>query len=212
MNIHAKDLPFENAKAKETLIENLAQSTSGMSGADLAAIMSKTDTEMWNREGGKFVTQEDINNAKMDVIAGLKTDYELSDYEKHQIIAREAGHALSSVILEKIFEGEEYKHKKPSKVLDFISNTPRGGELGATYFKPSSDNKSLSKETCFADVIMLYARYAVETEMFDTHTSNVQKDIREAAEIIEKAVTEYDFGSSKRYVSVNSSNMRYLFG
>ena len=211
LKIHAKSLPFRNDEEKEALIAALAKSSAGMSGADMAEVIKKA-YRLSLREGREnIITQEDINEAKMRVQAGIKTDVESSEYEKRQTIAREAGHAVNSMILEKIFEGEEYKHKMPSKVLDFISNSARGGNLGSTYFKPSSDNKTVSKESCFADIIMLYGSYAVETQLFDTHTSNVEKDMEKAAEIIEKAVMDYDFGSSKHFVSLKSPNFKYLY-
>ncbi|MBQ7449915.1 AAA family ATPase [bacterium] len=211
INIHVKDLPFESDEQKEKIIENLANSTAGMSGADLAEVIKKAYRLSLGTGRENVVTQNDINEAKMRVQAGIKTDIESNEYEKRQTIAREAGHAVNSMMLEKLFENESYKHKMPARVLDFISNSARGGVLGSTYFKPSGENKTVSKESCFADVIMLYGSYAVETQLFDTHTSNVEKDMEEAASIIEKAIIDYDFGSQKRFVSLKSQNMRYLY-
>ena len=213
LNIHAKDMPFENGEIKEELLRNLAEITAGLSGAQLAEIIKKAN-RLCLQEGRKnVITQEDIHEAKERVLRGAKTDREYNEYEKRQTIAREAGHAINSIILEKIFEGEEYKHKKPLKILDFISNTARGDSLGKTYFRPSSDNQTISKESCFADVITLYGSCSVETLMFDTHTSNVEKDMEDIAKIVEKAVTEYDFGTTKRHLSIKSNNtLMYLYG
>ena len=210
LDIHAKDLPFENEEEKEKLIDNLAKTSSGLSGADLAEIIKKAYRLSLRADRENIITQDDINEAKMRVQTGVKTDIETTDYEKQQTVAREAGKAVNSMILEKIFEGEKYKHKMPTMVLDFISNSARGGVSGSTYFKPS-DNKTDSKESCFADVITLYGSYAVETQLYDTHTIKVYQDMGLASDIISSAVMYFDFGSSKRFLSLGSSNLSSLY-
>ena len=210
LKIHSKDLPFKNDKEKEKLINELAKTSSGMSGADLAEVIKKA-YRLSLRAGRKnIITQEDINEAKMRIQAGIKTDMETSDYERKQTFAREAGKAVNSMILEKIFEGEKYKHKMPTIALDFISNSARGGVPGSTYFKPS-ENKIESKESLFADVVTLYGSYAVETQLFDTHTTKVQRDMAEASEIIASSVVSFDFGTNKRFLSLNSLDLSSLY-
>ena len=176
----------------------------------MAEVIKKAYRLSLRADRENIITQDDINEAKMRVQAGVKTDIETTDYEKQQTIAREAGKAVNSMILEKIFEGEKYKHKMPTNVLDFISNSARGGVSGSTYFKPS-DNKTYSKESSFADVITLYGSYAVETQLFDTHTAKVYPDMDNASNIITDSVMYFDFGTSKRFLSLGSSNLSSLY-
>ena len=212
LKIHSKDLAFRTPQEKIQMLHNLAVSSSGMSGADLAELLKKANRMSLNvNRKENFVTEEDINEAKMQILAGIKTDIEHTDYELRQTVAHEAGHAVTSMVLEKIFEGEVNKHKMPSKVLDFITNSARGNSMGATYFKPSEENKMGSKETCLTDIIGLYGGYAIESELFDTHSSGVSQDLAVATNIIENAVSKYDFGSEKHYLSLNSNMTKSLF-
>ena len=212
IKIHSKDLNFHSDEEKQKMLHNLAVSSAGMSGADLAELLKKANRMSMNvNRTNNYVTSKDINEAKMQILAGIKTDIEHTDYELKQTIAHEAGHAVTSMVLEKIFENEKNKHKMPSKVLDFITNSARGSALGATYFKPSEHNKMSSKETCLTNIIELYGGYAIESEMFDTHSAGVSQDLDSATSIIENAVSKYDFGSEKHYLSLNSDITKSLF-
>ncbi len=212
LKIHAKDLPFKNSESKNKLIHSLAQTTSGLSGADLVELLKKAHRMSLNvKRKNNYITADDIQEAKMRVLAGTKTDIEHTEFEIKQTVTHEAGHAVNSMILEKIFENEPNKHKMPTSILDFITNSARGGALGATYFKPSEENKMGSKESCLADLIVLYGGYAVEKDMFDTHSAGVSSDIQRASEIVENAVTKYDFGSDKHYMSLTSKLTSNLF-
>lgn len=212
LKIHSKELTFKNEKEKQTILKALAQTTSGLSGADLAELLKKANRMSLSVERDKnFVTADDITEAKMQVQAGVKTDMEHTPYELKQTISHEAGHAICSLFMEKVFEGEENKHKMPLRVLDFITNSARGSALGATYFKPSLENKMGSKESCLADLVSIYGGYAIESELFDTHSSGISKDLSYATEIIENAVSQYDFGSQKHYLALNSELTKSLF-
>lgn len=212
IKIHSKDLKFKSYKEKDYILSELAKSSAGMSGADLAELLKKAD-RMSMRVGREenYVTRQDIAEAKMQVLAGVKTDIEHTEYELRQTAARTAGYALNAMVLQKVFEGEKNKHKVPLKVLDFITNSARGKSLGSVYFKPSSENKSKSKETCLADVIMLYGGYAAEYTLFDTHSSAIDEDLKAATDIIETAVSNSDFGSQKHYLSLTSNLTKSLF-
>ena len=212
IKIHSRDLKFQSAEEKNYILNELAKSSAGMSGADLAELLKKAD-RMSMRIGREenYVTRQDIAEAKMQVLAGVKTDIEHTEYELRQTAARTAGYALNAMVLQKVFESEKNKHKVPLKVLDFITNSARGKSLGSVYFKPSAENKSKSKETCLADIIMLYGGYATEYALFDTHSSAINEDLRAATEIIEDAVSGSDFGSQKHYLSLTSNLTRSLF-
>ena len=212
IKIHSKNLKFSSEEEKENLLNNLAKSSAGMSGADLAELLKKAD-RMSMRIGRKenYVTAQDIAEAKMQVLAGVKTDIEHTEYELRQTIARTAGYAINAMVLQKVFEGEKNKHKVPSRVLDFITNSSRGKSLGSVYYKPSPENKTKSKETCLADVIMLYGGYATESSLFDTHSSAIDEDLKAATDIIEDAVSNSDFGTEKHYLSLTSNLTKSLF-
>lgn len=212
LKIHSREINFENDEEKAKLIHELAISTSGLSGADLSELLKKAHRMSLNvNRKNNFVTAKDINEAKMQIIAGIKTDIECTNYEYKQTIAHEAGHAISSMILEKVFENEPNKHKMPSKVLDFITNSARGNTLGATYFKPSEESKMNSKEANLVDIICLYGGYTVESELFETHSTGVSQDLESATNIIENAISKYDFGAEKHYMSLNSNLTKSLF-
>ena len=204
LTIHAKDKPFKDEETKTKMLKNLARTTSGFSGAELADVIKRAYRKtLYLGRNVEYITQDDINNAKLESMVGIKTDSEVSEYEKKTMIAHEAGHAVNLVIMDKIFENEQTLSKRPIRVLDLIVNEPRGGAAGMTVHKPSKINDGrFTIESLISSLVVTYGGYSTEETLFGCHTDGVQGDLEHNTQKICNAVTKYGLGSKTKYISV----------
>lgn len=204
LSIHAKDKPFKDEATKEKFLRELAHSTSGFSGAELADLIKRAYRKtLYLGRQVDYITQDDIRNAKLESMVGIKNDSEITEYEQKTTIAHEAGHAVNLVLMDKIFENEQTLAKKPVSVLDMIVNEPRGTAAGMTLKKPSSDNIGrYTVESLVSSLVVTYGGYSIEEKMFGCHTDGVSSDLETNTKKIYDAVTKYGLGSKTKYLSV----------
>ena len=204
LTIHAKDKPFKDEETKTKMLKNLARTTSGFSGAELADVIKRAYRKtLYLGRNVEYITQDDINNAKLESMVGIKTDSEVSEYEKKTMIAHEAGHAVNLVIMDKIFEKEQTLSKRPVRVLDLVVNEARGGAAGMTLHKPSEANTGrYTIESLISSLVMTYGGYSIEEALFGCHTDGVRGDLESNTQKICEAVTKYGLGSKTKYLSV----------
>lgn len=209
LTIHAKDKPFKDEETKNKMLKNLARTTSGFSGAELADVIKRAYRKtLYLGRNVEYITQDDINNAKLESMVGIKTDSEVSEYEKKTMIAHEAGHAVNLVIMDKIFENEQTLSKRPVRVLDLIVNEPRGGAAGMTVHKPSSANDGrYTIESLISALVVTYGGYSTEETLYGCHTDGVQSDLEHNTQRIYDAVTKFGLGSKTKYISVQPNGL-----
>lgn len=207
LTIHAKDKPFKDEETKNKMLQDLARTTSGFSGAELADVIKRAYRKtLYLGRNVEYITQDDINNAKLESMVGIKTDSETSEYEKKTMIAHEAGHAVNLVVMDKIFENEQTLSKRPVRVLDLIVNEPHGGAAGMTVHKPSKINDGrFTIESLISSLVVTYGGYSTEETLFGCHTDGVQGDLEHNTQRICEAVTKYGLGSKTKYLSVQPS-------
>ena len=124
LKVHAKDIKL----SKDVDLGEIAKSTPGAVGADLANIMNEAALRAV-REGRKEVIQDDLREAVEDIIAGKeKKDRILSPKERNAVAFHEVGHALVAALL----DNADPVHK--------ITIVPRTmGALGYTMQLPEED-------------------------------------------------------------------------
>ncbi len=209
LTIHAKDKPFKNEETKNKMLRDLARTTSGFSGAELADVIKRAYRKtLYLGRNVEYITQDDINNAKLESMVGIKTDSETSEYERKTMIAHEAGHAVNLVVMDKIFENEQTLSKRPVRVLDLIVNEPRGGAAGMTVHKPSKINDGrFTIESLICSLVVTYGGYSTEETLFGCHTDGVQGDLEHNTQRIYEAVTKFGLGSKTKYISVQPNGL-----
>jgi len=209
LTIHAKDKPFKDEETKTKMLKDLARTTSGFSGAELADVIKRAYRKtLYLGRNVDYITQDDINNAKLESMVGIKTDSEASEYEKRTMISHEAGHAVNLVIMDKIFENEQTLSKRPVRVLDLIVNEPRGGAAGMTVHKPSSANDGrYTIESLISALVVTYGGYSTEETLYGCHTDGVQSDLEHNTQRIYDAVTKFGLGSKTKYISVQPNGL-----
>ena len=210
LEINAKNKPFKNNNEKKKLLDELAKTSSGLSGADLADILKKAyrKTLYLGREE-EYITQKDITEAKLEAIVGIRNDNEKSEYEQKNVIAHEAGHAINQLIMNRVFANESIKSKIPIQKLDFIVNESRGNAAGVTIMKPSPDNSRLTIESLISSLVVNYGGYSIEEAMFDGHTDGVSSDLANSTDLIFKSVTKWGLGSKTKFIGLTPNGYTY---
>lgn len=169
--IHAKD----KALAPDVLdsLDDLAESTSGFSGAELYSLF-ETASRRAVRAGKNVIDKVDLDYALDRTILG-NTSRSLQDLDtKRRVAIHEAGHAIVSAIT------------KPGSVRK-ATIIPRGEALG--YVAPIPKELHLSTASDLLDrVAMILAGGVAERMILGEHSIGVSGDVKQAKQIIEQMV------------------------
>ncbi|WP_409276259.1 AAA family ATPase [Neobacillus sp. SCS-31] len=154
-------------------LDDLAESTSGFSGADLSMLF-ETASRRAVRNGQDLITKADLDYALDRTILG-STSRELQDSDtKRRVAIHEAGHAIVAAIT------------KPGSVRK-ATIIPRGEALG--YVAPIPKELHLSTTSDLLDRIAMILAGGVAERMFlGEHSIGVSGDVRQAKHIIEQMV------------------------
>ena len=209
LEINAKDKPFKNQDEKKKLLDDLAKTTAGMSGAELADVIKRSYRKtLYKDRKVSYITKKDITDAKLEAIIGIKNDSEKTDYELKKTRAHEAGHAINQIVLNHVFKDETQKSKQPIQTLDFIVNESRGDAAGLTMMKPT-ENHRMTIESLLSHLAVNYGGYSIEEKLFDCHTDGVSSDLKNSTELILQATTEWGLGSKTKYIGCDPSGVTF---
>lgn len=209
LEINAKDKPFKNQDEKKKLLDDLAKTSAGMSGAELADVIKRSYRKtLYKDRKVTYITKKDITDAKLEAIIGIKNDSEKTDYELKKTRAHEAGHAINQIVLNHVFKDEAQKSKQPIQTLDFIVNESRGDAAGLTMMKPT-ENHRMTIESLLSHLAVNYGGYSIEEKLFDCHTDGVSGDLKNSTELILQATTEWGLGSKTKYIGCDPSGVTF---
>ncbi|MBT2685532.1 AAA family ATPase [Bacillus sp. ISL-37] len=154
-------------------LDDLAESTSGFSGAELHSLF-ETASRRALRNGHDFISKSDIDYALDRTILG-STSRALQDADtKRRVAIHEAGHALVSAVT------------KPGSVRK-ATIIPRGQALG--YVAPIPKELQLSTHSDLIDrIAMILAGGVAERMILGEHSIGVSGDVQQAKQIIEQMV------------------------
>jgi cell division protease FtsH len=94
LETHSREVPL----ADDVDLENLAQRTPGLSGADLKNLVNEAAL-LAARKNKQKVEAEDFDQAHDKILMGLEREDVIKDEEKKMIACHEAGHALLAELL-----------------------------------------------------------------------------------------------------------------
>ncbi len=175
LNVHAKGKPFE-----ETVdFHKIAQTTVGFTGADLANLLNESAL-LAARKGKQLIGMTEIEDAMIKVTVGTqKKARRMSEKERRNTAAHEAGHAILSHVL---------PTQDPVRQISII---PSGRALGYTLTPPTEDKYSESKQELKETIAMMLGGRVAEQLVFGDYTGGASNDIMRATEIARKMVTVY---------------------
>ena len=174
LKVHAKNKPFE----ENVDFAQVAKTTSGFTGADLANLLNEAAL-LSARRGKTLIGMEDIEDAFIRVIAGPKKKTRARKPEELRKTAyHEAGHAILA-------------HLLPTQdPVQQISIIPSGNALGYTLNPPKEDKFSVYKNELKEKIAMLLGGRAAEEIIFEDVSGGASNDIERATKIAKQMVTK----------------------
>ena len=195
--VHSKKVTL----APDVDLHEIALSTSGASGADLANIVNEGALRAV-RMNRTAVSQADLMESVETVFAGKeKKDRVLSPKERQLVAYHEVGHALVSAL---------QKNAQPVQKITIVPRTM--GSLGYTMSVPEEERYLLTKEELIAQITMLLGGRAAEIVRFGAETTGAANDIERATDLARKMVTQYGMSDQFGSMGLASTQNQYLDG
>lgn len=180
LKIHARKIKM----SKSVRLDQIAKSTVGFSGADLANLCNEAALTA-GRSGSRSVEKLHFDEAMDKILMGVKQQgIQMEDKDKSFTAYHEAGHAIIGWV--------KYKDGLHDPVHK-VSIIPRGRALGVTVYQPEKDRVSLSKEEIHAQISSLFGgRIAEElTGGLEKITTGASNDIDRATNYAYNYVTKW---------------------
>ena len=175
LKVHARGKPL----GPDVNLKNIAHSTAGFTGADLANLLNEAAL-LAARKGLKAITQEQVEEATIKVVMGTeKKSHVIKDKDKMITSYHEAGHAVVSYFL----PTQDPVHQ--------ISIIPRGMAAGYTMYLPTEEKGHTSKRELVEQICSLLGGRAAEQLTQDDICTGASNDMQRATEIARKMITKY---------------------
>jgi cell division protease FtsH len=185
--ILATHLRKSPVKAEETVLDVLAQTTPGMSGADLANLINEAAILSAQRNRTEIALAE-FEEARDKVRFGKERKSMVLNTEERRVVAyHEAGHAII------------YLQKTLLPPLHKVSIIPRGQALGTTTVLPREDQNIHSKRFLIEQLAVLMGGRAAEETFFGDMTNGANGDLDSAKNIARKMIHDWGMGDKLYY-------------
>jgi len=170
-------------------LEQLASSTPGMTGADLANLVNEAAL-LAARRGEQAVTQRDFTDALEKVQLGAARKIVIPEKDRRRTAYHEAGHALIGMLQ----PGADPVRK--------VSIIPRGRALGVTLSTPDADRYGYEEEYLRGRIIGALGGMAAEQEIFGVITTGAEQDLEAVTRIARSMVGRWGMSSRVGKLSV----------
>ncbi len=196
LKVHTKNKKL----APDISLATIAKSTAGFTGADLANLVNEAAL-LAARGNKKAITQEDIEEATIKVIAGPeKKSKVVTENEKRLTAFHEAGHAVCTY------------HCKTQDPVHQVSIIPRGMAGGYTLSLPEHDRSYRSKTQMEEEIIVLLGGRVAEKLVLDDISTGASNDIERATDIARSMVTRYGFSEKLGPIVYGHDNSEVFLG
>lgn len=184
LQAHAEGKPIrEPAQA----LEVIAQTTPGMSGADLANLINEAAI-LCAQQNAPEITLADLEAARDKIRYGKeRKSMVLKQKEREMVAYHEAGHTLIHL---------QTRHLPP---LYKVSIVPRGQALGVTTLLPDEDQNLQTRQFLLEELLVLMGGRAAEKTFYNATTNGAAGDLNVARKVARKMVHEWGMGEKLYY-------------
>ncbi|WP_246033842.1 ATP-dependent zinc metalloprotease FtsH [Streptomyces hundungensis] len=179
LRIHTREIPL----ARDVDLQQVARTTPGMTGADLANLANEAALLAVKRQQNE-VTQSDLSDALEKVQLGAERPLVMPYEERRRTAYHESGHALLGMVQ----PGADPVRK--------VTIVPRGRALGVTLSTPDADKYAYTEEYLRGRVIGALGGMAAEQLVFDVVTTGAENDLEQVTNIVRGMVGRW--GMSER--------------
>lgn len=196
LRVHTKNKKL----APDISLATIAKGTAGFTGADLANLVNEAAL-LAARNNRKAITQPDIEEATIKVVAGPeKKSKVVSEEEKRLTAFHEAGHAVCTF------------HCKTQDPVHQVSIIPRGMAGGYTMSLPEHDRSFRSKTQMEEEVIVLLGGRVAEKIVLDEISTGASNDIERATDLARSMITRYGFSEKLGPIVYGHDNSEVFLG
>jgi cell division protease FtsH len=174
LKIHTRSVPL----ASDVDLDQIAGSTPGATGADLALVVNEAAL-FAARRGHPAVEQRDLTDAIEKIILGAERQIVMTDADRERTAYHESGHALVGMLT----PGADPVRK--------ISIIPRGQALGVTLSTPETDRYSYSREELTAKIKVALGGRVAEQLVYGDVTTGAESDIQNLTKIARGMVARW---------------------
>jgi cell division protease FtsH len=174
LQIHTREVPLGD----DIDLEQIAASTPGATGADLALIVNE-GALFAARRGHDRVAQQDLTDAIEKTILGAERQVVMSAEDRERTAYHESGHALVGMLT----PGADPVRK--------ISIIPRGQALGVTLSTPDTDRTGYSRDELIAKIKVSLGGRGAEKVIYGEITTGAESDIQQLTKIARGMVARW---------------------
>jgi cell division protease FtsH len=166
LKIHTRSVPL----GPSVDLEQIAASTPGATGADLALLVNEAALFAARRDHSA-VEQEDFTDAIEKMLLGAERQIVMTEKDRERTAYHESGHALVGMLT----PGADPVRK--------ISIIPRGQALGVTLSTPESDRYGYRREELIARIKVALGGRAAERVVYGDLSTGAESDIQNLTQI-----------------------------
>ena len=174
LQIHTRSVPL----APEVDLEQIAASTPGATGADLALIVNEAALFAARRDHAA-VEQRDFTDAIEKTILGAERQIVMTDADRERTAYHESGHALVGMLT----PGADPVRK--------VSIIPRGQALGVTLSTPETDRYGYGRHELVARIKVALGGRVAEQVVYGDITTGAESDIQNLTRIARGMVARW---------------------
>jgi cell division protease FtsH len=185
LRVHTRSLPL----AGDVDLGQIAQSTPGMVGADLANLANEAAL-LAARRGHVEVTRADFTDALEKIVLGAERKIVLNQDDRRRIAYHEGGHAIVGMLT----PGADPVRK--------VSIIPRGQALGVTLSTPDDDRFNYSEDELRAKIRVSAGGRVAEEVVYGSVTTGAESDIQQVTGIARGMVARWGMSDKVGFVTV----------
>jgi cell division protease FtsH len=185
LRVHTRSVPL----GKDVDLAQIAQSTPGMVGAELANLVNEAAL-LAARRGHPQVARADFTDALEKIVLGAERKILLGEDDRRRIAYHEGVHAIVGMLT----PGADPVRK--------VSIIPRGQALGVTLSTPEDDRWNFSQEELRAKIRVSAGGRVAEEIVYGSVTTGAESDIQQVTGIARGMVARWGMSEKVGFVTV----------
>jgi cell division protease FtsH len=185
LRVHTRSVPLDD----DVELSQIAQSTPGMVGADLANLVNEAAL-LAARRGHDKVRLADFTDALEKIVLGAERKIVLNPDDRRRIAYHEGGHAIVGMLT----PGADPVRK--------VSIIPRGQALGVTLSTPEDDRFNYSEDELLAKIRVSLGGRVAEELVYGEVTTGAESDIQQVTRIARGMVARWGMSDKIGFITV----------
>jgi cell division protease FtsH len=185
LRVHTRSVPLGD----DVDLGQIAQTTPGMVGADLANLVNEAAL-LAAKRAHETVQRSDFTDALEKIVLGAERKILLSDDDRRRIAYHEGGHAIVGMLT----PGADPVRK--------VSIIPRGQALGVTLSTPEDDRFNYSEDELRAKIKVSCGGRVAEEIVYDEPTTGAESDIQQLTAIARGMVERWGMSEKVGFLAV----------